>query len=108
MSTTFIRKACPKCGHSASMAVHNYVGEPIGQPLSVCPSCGAIAWDSEHREWIQMSPVRKFYAILPQGIWYAPAITAGLTVAAIVFFRDAMDKLFSNTSEAGAEPLPVK
>ena len=67
MGTTHIRMGCPNCKYSYSTSIYGYVNDPIGIPLTRCPRCGQIFKDSKHKEWIQMSPIKKYFSIAPRG-----------------------------------------
>lgn len=66
--STFIKTTCPKCGYSNSYSIYGYVKNPIGIPLVRCEVCGNIFKTEKQKEWIQMSPLKKFYAIAPRWI----------------------------------------
>ena len=66
MSTTIITKKCSKCGYSTTKRVYGYVNDPMGVPVAQCPLCGQISAERSHKEWIQMSPLAKAYAIYPR------------------------------------------
>ena len=67
MGRTYIRIACPKCNYSYSKSIYGYVEDPIGIPLTRCPRCNNILRDNKHKEWIQMSPIKKYFSIAPRG-----------------------------------------
>ena len=67
MGRTYIRIECPKCNYSHSTSVYGYVEDPIGVPLMRCPQCGNIVRNNNHKEWIQMSPLKKYFSISPRG-----------------------------------------
>ena len=67
MGKTYIRIGCPKCNYSYSTSVYGYVEDPIGVPLTRCPRCNNISRDNKHKEWIQMSPIKKYFSISPRG-----------------------------------------
>lgn len=67
MGRTHIRMGCPNCGYTYSTSVYGYVEDPIGIPLTRCPRCSQIFKDSKHKEWIQMSPIKKYFSISPRG-----------------------------------------
>lgn len=71
MSTTYIQVRCSKCGYTHRAVKHGYMTDPIGIPLMQCPSCKAVSRCRDHKEWIQMSPIRKYFAISPRGIFGA-------------------------------------
>lgn len=71
MGTTHVRVTCPKCGFSFHKSMYGYVEDPIGIPLIRCPKCLNIYRDRNHKEWIQMSPMKKYFSIAPRGNFVA-------------------------------------
>ena len=67
MGRTYIRIGCPKCNYSYRTSVYGYVEDPIGVPLMRCPRCNNLFRDNKHKEWIQMSPIKKYFSISPRG-----------------------------------------
>lgn len=101
MSRTYVKKKCKNCGYSVSEVVGSYIKEPLGIPLAFCPRCGKIMKDSDRKEWVQMSPLRKFYAINPKGIMYA---LTGTLVAMLVMYLIMDAKLGEKFSEIDTLP----
>ena len=64
--SAYIRIRCPKCNYLYSTYVYGYVEDPIGVPLTQCPRCNNISKDSKRKEWIQMSPIKKYFSISPR------------------------------------------
>jgi len=67
MARTHIRMKCPNCNYTYSTSIQGYVEDSIGVPLVRCPRCNQIYKDSEHKEWIQMSSLKKYFSISPRG-----------------------------------------
>lgn len=67
MATTHIQIRCRKCGHTFNRSVYGYMEDPIGIPLMKCPRCDEVYKDNKHKEWIQMSPIKKYFSISPTG-----------------------------------------
>lgn len=65
--STHIYMGCPKCGYSCRGSIYGYVEDPLGVTLTKCPRCGQIFKDSKHKEWLQMSPIKKYFSIAPRG-----------------------------------------
>lgn len=60
---TIVSRKCPNCGYSCSTTVYNYRRTLIGTPLMVCDNCVAPMIGSQFSEWIQLTPIRKFFYI---------------------------------------------
>lgn len=67
MSTTHIRIGCPNCGYSYRKSIYGYVEDPIGIPLTRCPMCDRVFKYGKHKEWLQMSPIKKYFSVSPRG-----------------------------------------
>ncbi len=67
MSTTYINMKCKKCGYSYRTSIYGYMEDPIGIPIMRCPNCNELYKDAKHKEWIQMSPIKKYFSISPMG-----------------------------------------
>ena len=67
MATTTIRMECPNCNYSYRTSIYGYVEDPIGIPFTQCPRCNQIFKDKKHKEWFQMSPIKKYFSISPRG-----------------------------------------
>lgn len=67
MSTTAFYFKCEKCGYHYSQVSRGHIEDPIGMPIMRCPFCKTIYKDTKHKEWIQMSPLQKYFAISPRG-----------------------------------------
>lgn len=64
---TYIKVGCPKCGRTYTKAIYGFVNEPIGISLSQCSGCGEVFMNKMHKEWIQMSNIKKFFSVAPRG-----------------------------------------
>lgn len=67
MGRTYIRIGCPKCNYSYRTTIYGYVEDPLGIPLTRCPRCNQTFRNNKHKEWIQMSPIKKYFSIAPRG-----------------------------------------
>lgn len=79
-----VRKRCPHCGHTYTVYIYGYVEDPLGIPFSTCPSCYEAVPERSHKEWIQMSPLKKYFAIYPRG--WAMAFFPSLAVSVLLMF----------------------
>lgn len=75
---TYITKRCGKCGFTHRASIYGYVHNPIGIPFSRCPKCGELFRERDNREWIQMSPFKKYRSIHPRG--WAQAFFLGIVL----------------------------
>lgn len=96
MATTYITRRCGRCGYSVTKSIYGYVNDPFGVPFVRCPKCGAISKDKMHKEWIMMSPVKKFFAIFPRGFAYAIFAAIGLVCLLLALFRNAIFSFFES------------
>ena len=68
---TYIIRKCNNCGYTYRKSQYGFVNDPIGVRLVRCPSCRAIIRNTASREWIQMGPWRRYFAIHPRGDAFA-------------------------------------
>lgn len=68
---TYIRIQCSRCGYVHKESIYGYVEDPIGIPFTMCPRCKKIHKDTKHKEWIQMSLLKKYFSISPRGNYIA-------------------------------------
>jgi len=69
MNRIITKVRCPKCGFSCSDSQSIYSHDPIGIPFIKCPKCGEVIYaPMVHREWIQLSPINKIFAISSKSI----------------------------------------
>lgn len=79
---TYITKRCGKCGFTHRASIYGYVHNPIGVPVSRCPQCGELYRERQNREWVQMSPFKKYRSIHPRG--WAMAFFLGILLAILM------------------------
>ena len=79
---TYITKRCGKCGFTHRASIYGYVHNPIGVPVSRCPQCGELYRERQNREWVQMSPFKKYRSIHPRG--WAMAFFPGILLAILM------------------------
>ncbi|MBO7251306.1 MAG: hypothetical protein J6V25_01645 [Oscillospiraceae bacterium] len=64
---TYVTKRCGKCGYSHRVAIYGHMDDPIGIRIAKCPSCNHVSKESKTKEWVQMSPYKKYRSINPRG-----------------------------------------
>ena len=82
---TYITKRCGKCGFTHRASIYGYVHNPIGIPFSRCPKCGELFRERDNREWIQMSPFKKYRSINPR-FGVAESIFVGMLLAVLTLY----------------------
>ena len=91
---TTIKRRCPKCNYtySCTYVSKNFLLDPLGTPLVRCEFCKNISTDPKRREWIQMSSIKKIFAIssIAYTIWIIWAFIAVFGVIGSIFFDISM------------------
>lgn len=97
---TYIIRKCNNCGYTYRRSQYGFVNDPIGVRLVRCPSCKAITRNTASREWIQMGPWRRYFAIHPRGDAFAFFLGIPLTVG-FVFLVVQLRNLLGLDTEGG-------